>query len=169
MSGKEYADGIRDRMKISQVTYGKHDHYGCLTYYVYCLSDNGSSGQGFGNTILQEDAESTRDLIISLTGLFGPPSQDPDSLQSLVGEEIFALRCNPYGDIEGIESVKTGRRFLLIQWKRKHWPDKYQASFSDQLFIDYKRRVDQLQNDIVRAGNDFHRHRSSLVDWEIEP
>ena len=166
---KEYADGIRERMKIDSVTYGKHDHYGCLTYCIYCLSDGGSSGQGFGNTILEEGAESTRDLIISLTSLFGAPSQDPESLQKLVGEEIFALRCNPYGDIEGIESVNTGRRFLLIQWKRKHWPDKYQASFKDQLVFDCKRRVDQLNNDIVRTREDFRRHLASLVDWEVEP
>jgi len=79
-----------------------------------------SSVQGFGGILMGEDTDMRSDFVASLCRTFGV-----GRLEELIGREVYALRCweASSSDIEGLECARTGRRFLLTPWIRRHVPD----------------------------------------------
>jgi hypothetical protein len=105
-------DGKREFGTISSVKSGKEDH-DILTCSVGV--DFSGGHQGFGNLILDED------LIVSfereLCEAFGVRAT-----KELVGKKCFALRCFGHwnDNIEGLESLDTGKRFTLNGWRKRN-------------------------------------------------
>ena len=62
--------------------------------------------------------ELRKDCLTDLCAIFGVTDYE-----ALIGQECYALRCFQFGEIEGIESVKTGKRFTHTAWRRKHFPE----------------------------------------------
>jgi len=105
----------REAAKIANVFVGKEDH-GIPTVSV--ALEGPGWGQCFGNVVLDDNGPLMTSFISGLCEVFGA-----SDLRALNGEECFALYSFPYhGElIQGLESAKTGRRFILTEWRRKHY------------------------------------------------
>jgi hypothetical protein len=102
--------------KISNVKQGAEDH-GIITCSVGIDFVEGGH-QGFGLLALNDAL--VAHFVEDLCAVF-----DVKQPEDLVGQECFALRCFGHWNdtIEGLDSVKTGKRFTLTSWKRKRIPD----------------------------------------------
>lgn len=160
MKKKNVMAGLRDRNVIVGGTYGNSSWHDVLTWSLKLETQ-----EVFGGNILDEGSESEADLILMVTQTFNKGSTDPSALSELCGEEIFTLRCFPYGDIEGIESVRTGKRFFLSAWRRKHWPGEYTNAL-DAARLSYQSRIDALRYSLQDARERMAKLEETYVDWE---
>lgn len=107
---------------------------GCFLCLWLFFDFGSGSGQGFGGNILSEghtDKAKSRgfpvgtaaglDYILQAMYVFGLEKTEGD-LQDIVGQEAVALYDKPRGLILGVRSVKTGRRFLIQEWKDEWYP-----------------------------------------------
>jgi len=100
------------------------------------------------------------DFVQQLRKTFGVPS-----IESLVGKECYALRCwGFYNDsIEGLESVDTGKRFVLTAWRIKHFPDAKSPAINRRRYLlseiaQHKRRWQELEVELDTLLDGY-------VDW----
>jgi hypothetical protein len=105
---------VRGKIDLTEGPYVE-DH-GILTMWVGI--EMGGNYQRFGGLVL--DKNLAEDYVRQLCRTFGVTTLD-----ELEGEECYALYSfGTYSDpIEGIESVKTGRRFLHQTWRKQHFPE----------------------------------------------
>lgn len=146
---------LREEGKIESVFSGTEDH-GILT--VQLMIEFPGAGQGFGGLALDERTKG--DFIACLCAAFGV-----SGLEHLKGQECFALRCfEDWGSpIEGLESKKTGRRFVLTEWRRRHWgPDVIKdpleqaiASIKGQI-ASHRRRLIECHEELERVRGRYH-------------
>lgn len=151
-------DSKRELGKIEDVFSGKEDH-DILTLSVG-VGFKGAH-QGFGSLMLNEK------LIISfekeLCDTF-----DVKNINELIGEACYALRCFDYwnANIEGLESVKTGKKFTLTGWRRRHLPANEIKSPLQVEEEYHNSRISSAQRNIQVSQYELENIKSKYTDWE---
>jgi hypothetical protein len=143
---------IRETGIIEHVFFGKEDH-GILTCYLRINFDG--SSQSFGGVAFA-NPQIAEDFIEDLCRVFGV-----SALDELRGKPCVAYRCYPYNNelIEALEA-SSGARFVLTDWRRKHWPDALNPKERrrEQLRQEERRlraRLKELGADLDRAEQDY--------------
>lgn len=150
---------IHGRIEDAQSPYVE-DH-GILTVTIGLKLDH--FYQKFGGLVLEP--HTADDFVRQLCITFGVRGID-----ELVGEECYALYSfgRYHEPAEGLESVKTGRRFLLNTWCRMHYPKQTE----DRLVHAQKR----VKNEIAFLERRIEEEKDKLaalpglyIDWEKQP
>ena len=153
-------NGNRELGKVANIFVGKEDH-GIFTCSI-SIEFNGGGSQGFGGLCLNED-KLGKSFVKDLCETFGVKELD-----DLKDKECYALRCwDGFNDrIEGLESVNTGKRFIISNWRRK-------MGFKSLSPLEEKRN--SLKTDIEYAKQRIERCKQELkileknyTDWEKE-
>ena len=156
-AGVELNPRLRQPGVIAATHYGVEDH-GILTCSIQ-IEFVGYS-QGFGNLCLNPTIGS--DFVKNMCETFNLPFSDDlqKSLKQMVGLRCFGLYC--FGkhneSIEGLEDMVTGRRFLLTQWRRKHFPKKTPSPL--------EAARNELKSQIVNAWAVVKRGEAELKDLD---
>ncbi len=120
---------MKELGKVQDVFFGIEDH-GILTISIRL--DFGGSEQSFGNIgLCYNDRENNRWLdedgagmtfIYRILEFFGVTE-----FPKIEGKTVYALKKDYFSMIDGLERTKFegGKRFLLDDWKKQFWPDKY--------------------------------------------
>lgn len=147
---------LRSPGKITSVKFERHE-LGFYTCWVMFSAKDHS--QGFGGIAFEDDNQA-QSFMRDLLAVF-----DVKDWRDLTDKECCALRCFPINNepIEGLEAP-SGKRFLLNEWRRKHWPETpdvlTQRKASVESTIEWARR--RLRDEIA--------HREELeslyLSWE---
>ena len=157
-AGVELNPRLRQPGVIAATHYGVEDH-GILTCSIQIEFDDHGS-QGFGNLCLNPTIGP--DFVKSVCETFSLSFSDDlqKSLKQMVGLRCFGLYC--FGkhneSIEGLEDMVTGRRFLLTQWRRKHFPKKTPSPL--------EAARNELKSQIVNAWAVVKRAEAELKDLD---
>jgi hypothetical protein len=130
----------REDGKIVSIFAGKEDH-GILTVGLGVEFRTGH--QGFGGLAFDNDGIKKKAFLADLCAVFGVSDHE-----QLVGRPCVALRCFDTWNspIEGLEST-SGKRFVLTDWRRKHWPE---IEILDPL----EERIAAMKRDLARLRQD---------------
>jgi hypothetical protein len=133
-------DQLCQRGTIRKVFFGKEDH-GILTCSIDI--DFGVSHQSFGNLGL---GHLGKDFVRGLCDVFGVAKLD-----KLVGKKCYALRCSTEWNtpIEGLET-ESGRRFLLTEWRKKHFPETKSALEDERNRLKHNLESVQVRENRIR-------------------
>lgn len=106
---------LRSAGKITEVRLERLDQGPYTCWVMFSAKDH---SQGFGG-IRFDDEDQAKSFLRELCAVF-----DVADWRGLEGKECHALRCFPINNepIEGLEAP-SGKRFLLTEWRRKHWPE----------------------------------------------
>jgi len=136
------------------------DDHGILTSYITVNYDE-CCFQGFGGLCLNERL--SPHWIKEICNTFGVKNFD-----ELYNEKCFILKSfGEYNEtIEGLESVKTGKRFTVTGFRRRHCDSKTNKlkEKKDQL----KRDIKRCQNNLKEAENKLKTIDKDFTDWEVE-
>lgn len=145
----------REFGKIDDFFYGKEDH-GILTCFIR-IDFNGSI-QGFGGIIL--DDKTGPDFVAAVCEAF-----DVRDSELLKGRECYALRCfkRNNASIEGLECARTGRRFIIQEWRQKHWPET--RSVFDEERQRIQTRIDSANRQLRQAKIDLETLEADYTQW----
>lgn len=120
-------------------------------------------GQGFGPFCMKDKTEA-RQLLSEICTIFN--CADPERMKGLACVALYS--DTPHGgDIEGLESPTTGKRFTIRGWRRRHYPDHAKTPT--------EARQEQLERDIVHHERRLADARAELenigelVNWETMP
>lgn len=150
--------GKRQLGKIGYVKSGEEDH-GVITCSVGI--DFSGSHQGFGNLCL--DSQLVVSFEKELCDVFAV-----DNTEKLIGQECYALRCFGHWNdtIEGLESVKTGKRFTLTSWKRKYITDTWITNPLSNRINSLNARIVQAQRRIEEDKLELARCELAYTNWD---
>lgn len=150
------------RMKAT-VDYVKKPHdndHGGITTWVGLDIKKGMN-QGFGGLMLNEALAD--DYVRDLCAAFGVRGMD-----ELVGKECYALYAfSDRLNIEGLESVETGRRFLHNTWRKKHFPNT--KSLFEQKQDGYASEIVWAERRAQDARERLSKMQEDYFDWETAP
>jgi len=150
----------RELGKITSVSYGKEDH-GILTFNIDFELRDDSSGQSFGNIVLDEKSGSV--LIYQLTNLF-----QVKNFNDIVGKSCYVLRSWPtWGSfITGIEY--NGKRFLLQTFKKQMWPNETKSELM-QSKEHLSNEIQTLERQLYDTRLKLQTLENGYIDWSKEP
>lgn len=150
--GKNYSKSRRGHGKIETVTFGMDFDHNILSSWITFVGEGGSQAMGGGSFQTQHDLS---DYIRDLCDAFGVAT--PEDLE---GEKCYALReTDNFTSIVGLESVRTGKRFLHQKWFANRYPTQFQAVVPRA--IDKKRL--ELESKIA-----FHLRTLDVLEAELE-
>jgi hypothetical protein len=150
---QEEAVSLREPGTIESVFSGEEDH-GIPTVSVRIDFDGGST-QSFGGLCL--DGKTKPDFERSLCAVFGVRR-----LVDLEGQRCVALRYfDAWGEtIEGLEAP-DGRRFVLTEWRRRHWPKMVKSPLEERReslersIESHLRRVREMEEELRRIDAEY--------------
>jgi len=147
---------MREEAVIRQIDC--NDERGCT---VFVLCEGPGWGQSFGGMHLQDEAH-RKMYIADLCTVFGV--QIPELL---IGKSCYALRCFRFGVIEGLESCDTGRRFILHDWSKQHWPEHAKDPLTRRLesLANQVRHADRLKEEALKS---IETAASEYTKWSVD-
>jgi hypothetical protein len=150
--------GNRELGKVGDIFIGKED-YGIFTCSI-SIEFKGGGVQGFGGLCLNKDKLGIS-FVDDLCKTFGVKELD-----DLKDKECYALRCwDGFNDrIEGLESVDTGKRFIISNWRRK-------MGFESLSPLEERRKslntdIEFAKQKIERCKKELKNLEKNYTDWE---
>lgn len=148
-------NNFRQPGNITGHFHGEEDH-GIMTVMIYLQFSDGGGSQGFGGLALGQPGL-VDDFIGSLCAAFGVRKLD-----QLKNAPCFALRCfdESWAQIEGLESAMTGERFVIAEWRRKHFPDApdplatRRAHLRSEIAF-HRRRIHEMEDELAQLSKSY--------------
>jgi len=156
MTDNEYRQAARREMGvIHSVRYGRDPDHCCVS----CDVIVGFDGSTQGMCVILDDKLGP-DFVRQLCRVFGVKEID-----DLVNRPCYALRCWGFhnDDIEGLESIDTGNRFVLTSWNMQHFADTKSPAIRRRRqlvseMISFEARIDRCRQDLETLLDGY-------VDW----
>jgi len=142
----------------------RQDYDGDHLVETVCVQIKGPGfGQGFGPFCMKDKTEA-RQLLSEICATFD--CADPERM---AGQKCIALySTSPLGgDIEGLESPSTGKRFTIRGWRRRYYPDHAETP-TESVRKHLESSIASYESRLAHARLEL-KNLDELVDWETMP